>query len=411
VSGKSDLTAELREGGYMYPITGVQYGFTTAIIVLFFLAVFGIGCGGDPDPDVLSSIAGGSSVSQDPSVGISAASQSPSASPESSAGASGSSEPAVPGVYMAVILENNAGTHDAPAYTHNDTLCLLTAAADDTDGFANAITVLGSDIYAAGSYGGKPVYWKTRLGVAAGAPIPISVNDGETYAMRIIRSGGQETMYFAGNEGSDACYWKIVNGGAPVKTTLAPGIAYSLFVESQGGSETLHIAGGNDSAGSGFYWNGTSAQFVNAYTLFSVFVKGSTVYLAGEPNDVWGGFWYGGSSFTYIGIDEAYLENVIYVDSLDRIYVGGDHDRGGIYRYSSVSDADPVGLIPPTAANNAWVCDIAEAGGSIYAAGSWDALGTDQGHACYWKDEVLIHQFTEPAGYAYSYATGIFVVP
>jgi hypothetical protein len=139
-----------------------------------------------------------------------------------------------------------------------------------TDGTNNAIaysiTVVGSDVYAAGIDGGVATYWKN------GVAMPLSVPDPayEAWGRSIYVTGTD--VYVSGEYRDLAKYWK--NGVMTDLSQTAPGgTNYESAAAITGKGTDIYIAGSMVSQGYGYWKNGVFQRIIGASYIGPIFVK------------------------------------------------------------------------------------------------------------------------------------------
>ena len=318
-------------------------------------------------------------------------------------GASPPTPPVPPDVYAAGVEDN--GTFLVAKYWKNGLPVVLTPPPYGGESFA--ILVVGSDVYVAGTQGGKGIhnqamYWKNGLGVA--------LTDGthDAYAQAIAVVGGD--VYVAGEDGFAAKLWK--NG---VATVLADGPqpSFALGITVDGAdvyvagavSKTTPVPGGTYSNVVATYWkNGVPVSLADGLEgsqANSIVVSNGDVYVAGylchsQTTDCNAAtYWKNGVPTQLSPVTPAIATSII--QGSDGIYVGIETgpDSAGYWHNGSET-------VLATNPGQVGVNQIVQYDGTIYAAGG------QAGVAEYWKG-TQGHTLTDGSQFATAYA--IAVVP
>ncbi|MHB1699575.1 MAG: hypothetical protein ACYCSN_05465 [Acidobacteriaceae bacterium] len=274
-------------------------------------------------------------------------------------------------------------------------------------GNAFSIQIVGSDIYVAGSQGGKGIreramYWKNGVGVV--------LTDGtqDAYAQAIAVVNGD--IYVAGEEGFAAKLWK---NGVPtiLATGVQPAYALGMFVD---GSD-VYVCGFVTRATpvpSGTYINSVATYWKNGQAVSladglegsqanSIVVANGDVWVAGylchsqTLNCGYATYWKNGVPTQLSPVTPAIATSII--QGSDGIYVGietGPNSAGYWHNGSETVLATNPGQVG--------VNQIVQYDGTIYAAGG------QAGVAEYWKGT---HGYTLTDGSQFATAYSIAVVP
>jgi hypothetical protein len=142
-----------------------------------------------------------------------------------------------------------------------------TALTDGTnDAVANAIFVVGSDVYVTGDDGGVATYWKNGVASACIVPDP----DYEAEGRSIYVTGTD--VYVSGEYRNLAKYWK--NGVmTDLSQTTPGGINYESAAAITGKGTDIYIAGSMLPQGYGFWKNGVFQRIIGASYIGPMFVK------------------------------------------------------------------------------------------------------------------------------------------
>lgn len=335
-------------------------------------------------------------------------------------GGGGGNQPTqtVKDVYVAGYEIKSTGKNVAK-YWKNGTAVTLTDGSRDA--VANAVFVVGNDVYVAG-YQDKAgsilniaTYWKNGVAYS----LSITGTGGTFDAAKSIFVSGSD-VYAAGIErattGNDvAKYWK---NGTPVNLTdgTKDANAECVFVNGNdvyvSGSENK--TGISSSAGIAKYWkNGVAVNLTDGSTdanAAAIVVIGNDVYVAGTVNDATGYakavYWKNGNIVSLSGGSQNSYGNSLFTNGAD-VYVGGKNGNAAIQSgywkndLASFSGFAPASTYP---GGEEILGGIAVNGSDIYAAGSFHNGSTRQ--AVQWKNGVVQNLGT--LGF-HSGASGIFL--
>ena len=275
-------------------------------------------------------------------------------------------------------------------------LLILSACGTGTDG----------DVYISGASGGTAVYWKNGVQTNLNTDSITSSGDG------IFVSGTDVYVSGVCAGTSTPCYWK--NGTRKLLSNdSSSGSAAGISVLNQnvyiGGNRSLSVPEGMGylSTPKAITWLNDAETILNGTALTtdcgfvkSLFVSsGGNVYAAGEVQGAggtyYGTYWKDGVATT---ISNANVLNSIFVKDTS-IYIAGNSADGHAVYYSP--DGTKNLLAVPSNATTSSAESIFVDGQDVYVAGNYYIV--DKEYACYWKngertdlnDGMATHDFSE----------------
>ncbi|MBS1919507.1 MAG: hypothetical protein JST17_04560 [Bacteroidetes bacterium] len=262
------------------------------------------------------------------------------------------------------------------------------------------------DIYVAGSENGQAKYWKN------GQEVLLNSQSYESDATSITVVGND--VYVAGSEGdffmygkNKAKYWK--NGQEVLLTGPTGAGATSIAVSGN----DVYVAGweyyGNKTVAK--YWkNGQPVSLTNGLQdaeATCIIVVGNDVYVSGQENGV-AKYWKNGQAVSLTnGSHQAYANSIVIVGN--DIYVAGSEGNGSKSVAKYWKNGRPFSLT--NGLDWASATSIAVDGNNVYVAG-WEGdyygmVGGSGSVAKYWKNEQVV-LLTNGSTYAYTGSIAVF---
>ena len=219
-------------------------------------------------------------------------------------------------------------------------------------------TVNANDVYVGGIHNGRAVVWQN------GNPTYLTAENGCIYS--VVAANGH--IYAAGNENGDAKLWK----DGVEEHVLANGTWYDCAYSIAVSGTDVYVAGVvTVSAGKteGRMWKNGVAQsgYANAQNLTSVFVVGSSVYVAGYTSANKSAVWKDGALlYTLTTGNNCYIYSVAVSGS--NVYTTGYEWTGTKYIHK-VWENNTERYTLATGLSECYITQLYLSGGNIYVAG------------------------------------------